>query len=319
MEKHLKIGVSACLLGEKVRFNGGHCHDRFLTQSLSPFAEFIPSCPEAAIGMGIPREAVRLERFKDGSTHLIAPKSKEDFTKDMEAYASVRAHQLEALDLDGYIFKKNSPSCGVFRVKTYVNDQPAERNNAGLFAKALMEKFPKLPVEEDGRLNDPMLRENFLERVFAFRRVKDLFKNGWTRREVVAFQGAEKMLLLAHSPLLSKELGQLVGQIKSYKREEFKQLYIQKFMQCLAIKPSKGKQANALMHMAGHLKQKLSANGRLELNKTIKDYQNGVIPFCVPIALLSHMIRRCNIIYLSSQSYLSPCPHELGLRNYIRG
>ncbi|MDV7340263.1 DUF523 and DUF1722 domain-containing protein [Terasakiella sp. A23] len=316
MDQKLNIGVSSCLLGEEVRFNGGHCRDRFLTDKMNTFASFTPTCPEMAINMGVPRESVRLERDETGRITMRAPKSRADYTNDMEAFSKDWIEKVDMLDLDGYVFKKNSPSCGVFRVKIYENNQPAERRGTGMFAKAVMDRLPELPVEEDGRLNDPLLRENFVERCFAFRRVKDLFQQGWTRKDVVAFHSREKLLLMAHSPKLYKELGRLVATIKTYDRDEFKIIYIKSFMECMNHKSSKGKHANALFHMAGYLKSKLTSVGRLELNKTIEDYRNGLVPLVVPMTLISHMIRRFDELYLAQQSYLTPHPDSLALRNH---
>lgn len=316
MTKKLKIGVSACLLGDEVRFNGGHCHMKFITETLGKYADLEKVCPEVAIGMSIPRESVRLERNDENHIRMIAPKSGRDFTEDMVRYSAEQAKKMQNLDLDGFVFKRNSPSCGVFRVKIYQNGQPAERNGSGLFAKALIEANPLLPVEEDGRLCDPLLRENFMERVYAFRRVKDLFNGVWRRKDIINFHSREKLLLMAHSPNHYREMGKLVGEISNYPSEVFSYFYIQMFMDCMNIKPTKGKHANALMHMAGYLKKQLGPQGRQELSTSIEKYRTGVVPLIVPVTLLSHMIRRFDATYLSQQTYLSPHPYDLALRNH---
>lgn len=316
MDKHLKIGVSSCLMGEEVRFNGGHCRNRFLTDKISEYAKFYPTCPEMAIGMGKPRESVRLEREDDGRIHMRSPKSREDFTDRMEQFSHDWSEILLNMDLDGYVFKKDSPSCGVFRVKIYENGQPAERRGTGLFAQKVIDTLPELPVEEEGRLNDPVLRENFIERCFAYRRVKELFQTGWSRNDVVEFHAREKLLLMAHSPGRYKALGRLVGDIKNQPRDEFKAAYIKIFMTCMNDKPTKGRHVNALMHMAGYLKSKLSAQGKAELSKAIDDYRAGFIPLIVPITLIGHMIRRFDEMYLAQQTYLAPHPQQLALRNH---
>lgn len=317
MEQLLKIGVSACLLGQEVRFNGGHCNHRFLTHYFSKYAVFEPVCPEVAIGMGIPRKSVRLERddATSDTVRMIEPKSGHDYTDDMVAYSAEKAAELH--DLDGFVFKKNSPSCGVFRVKIYQNDQPSERRGTGLFAQAIMERYPELPVEEEGRLSDPFLRENFVERVFAYRRVKDLFDRQWNRRDVIEFQSREKLLLMAHAPHKAKLLGQLVGRIKQYQRDDFAAAYIQAYMACMNTNPSKGRHTNAMMHMAGYLKSKLSQSGRAELASVISDYRQGYVPMTVPMALMQHMIRRLEEGYLANQTYLAPHPRDLALRNHV--
>ncbi|WP_135077747.1 DUF523 and DUF1722 domain-containing protein [Terasakiella sp. SH-1] len=316
MDKKLKIGVSSCLLGQEVRYNGGHCHNRFVTKSLGTYAEFVPTCPETAIGMGIPRETVRLERSAEGKVEMLAPKSGHDFTQDMRAFSKSWCEQLDQMDLDGFVFKKNSPSCGVFRVKIYQNGQPAQRRGRGLFAQEVMDRCPELPVEEDGRLADPMLREQFINRVFAFRRVKDVFKGDWKRKDIIAFHAREKMLLMAHHPQQAKVLGRLLGNVKSFERDDFKMVYIKEFMACVNHKASRGKQVNALMHMAGYLKKKQTAQGRAELNQLIAGYQRGQYPLSVPLTLMTHMVRRFEQSYLAQQSYLKPHPQELALRNY---
>lgn len=317
MNELLKIGVSACLLGQEVRFNGGHCNHRFLSNQFSKYATFEPVCPEVAIGMGIPRKSVRLERdnASNENIRMIEPTSGQDFTDSMVSYSQEKASQLK--DLDGFVFKKNSPSCGVFRVKIYQNDQPCERRGTGLFAHAVMENHPELPVEEEGRLSDPFLREIFVERVFAYRRVKDLFDRKWTRRDVIQFQAREKLLLMAHSPHKAKMLGQLVGHIKQHERDDFARAYIREYMDCMNTAPSKGRHTNALMHMAGYLKNKLSKSGRAELTAVISDYRNGYVPMMVPMALMQHMIRRLEEGYLADQTYLSPHPRDLALRNHV--
>ncbi|NVJ92659.1 MAG: DUF1722 domain-containing protein [Methylocystaceae bacterium] len=316
MDQKLKIGVSACLMGQEVRFNGGHCQNYFLRDTVSQYADFVPTCPETAIGMGIPREAVRLEYDENENVRMRAPKSDTDFTEAMTNHAKNWCDQLTALDLDGFVFKKNSPSCGVFRVKIYKNDHPAERRGTGLFAKAIMDKYPELPVEEDGRLSDPVLRENFMIRVFAFRRVKDLFAKGWSRKDIIEFHSREKILLMAHSPKIYKVLGRIVGNIANYSREKFQFVYIKTFMTGMNTKSSKGRHHNALSHMAGYLKDHLTAAGRQELNDTITSYRKGVVPLIVPVTLMGHMLRRFNETYLLQQTYLSPHPYEMALRNH---
>ncbi len=316
MNQKIKIGVSACLMGEEVRYNGGHCQNHFLKDTVSQYATFVSTCPEAAIGMGVPREAVRLEYDQDENTRMLAPKSGKDFTEKMEAYAKDWSCMVDELDLDGFVFKKNSPSCGVFRVKIYKNDHPAERRGTGLFAKAIMERYPELPVEEDGRLSDPVLRESFMVRVFAFKRVKSLFHKSWTRKDVIEFHSREKLLLLAHSPRSYRELGQLVGNIADYSREEFQITYLKTFMEAVNTRASKGRHQNALSHMAGYLTKRLTSEGRRELKETIDSFRNGIVPLIVPITLISHMLRRYDETYLLKQSYLSPHPHQMALRNH---
>lgn len=316
MQSKLKIGVSSCLLGAEVRFNGGHCRNHFINDQLSEYADFTSVCPETGIGMGIPRESVRLEFDQDRNISMRAPKSGQVYTDEMATFSKNWVEEASSLDLDGFILKKNSPSCGVFRVKIYANDQPSERRGTGMFAHELMKRFPELPVEEDGRLSDPLLRENFVERVFAYRRIKDLFSADWTNGEIIRFHSQEKLLLMAHSPKHYKQLGRLVADIKVTGRTEFKETYIKTFMAAMSEKPSRGRHTNALSHMAGYLKRKLTADGRKELYDTIKDYRAGTVPLIVPITLINHMLRRFNEKYLLDQTYLSPHPKQMALRNH---
>lgn len=316
-DQKLKIGISACLMGDEVRFNAGHCRYRFVTDTLSDYATFRKVCPETAIGLPVPRETMRLEKDADDIIHMVAPKSGLDHTTSMTNFAQDWTGSMHKLDLDGFIFKKDSPSCGVFRVKVYRNGQPAERRGTGLFADAVQKANPDLPVEEEGRLSDPVLRENFIERLFAYRRVKDLFAQDWARKDVVEFHSKEKLLLMAHSPEGYKELGRMVAAIADYEPDAFETTYTTAFMAAMNTKSSKGRHTNALMHMAGYLKKQLSPEGREELNGSIQDYYNGIVPLAVPVTLLRHMLRRFDENYLLQQSYLAPTPHELALRSHV--
>lgn len=315
-DKKLKLGVSACLLGEKVRFNAGHCKNHYITTSLDPFCTFVPTCPEAAIGLGTPREAVRLEQSENGYIEMVGTKSGNNHTDKITAFSQSWANYIRNLDLDGYILKKDSPSCGVFRVKIYKNHQVAERRGTGLFAKAIMEAHPHLPVEEDGRLNDPALREHFLERTFAYRRLKDLFAGNWSRHDLITFHAREKMLLMAHNPAATKKLGQLVAQIKNVEPAEFHKQYLDGYMAIVGNRASKGRHTNTLSHLSGYVKNQLSPSARKEIKDTIEEYRNGQLPLIVPITLLKHLIRRFDCTYLAEQSYLDPHPRQLMLRNY---
>ena len=214
----IKLGISACLLGEKVRYDGGHKRDAYITDILGAFVTFVPVCPEVELGLGTPRETLRLVRLAD-EVHLVAQKSGADHTKNMNAYARRKVEELARLDLSGYILKKDSPSCGMERVRVSdENDVPA-KTGRGLFATVLLEQMPHLPVEEEGRLQDPRLRENFVERVFACRRLRDFFTSPWKMGDLVRFHTAEKFLLLAHDAAAYEKLGRLVaGVIEDYRR-----------------------------------------------------------------------------------------------------
>jgi uncharacterized protein YbgA (DUF1722 family)/uncharacterized protein YbbK (DUF523 family) len=312
----IRVGISTCLLGENVRYDGGHKHDVFLTETVGRFVRFVPVCPEVEMGLGVPRKTLRLEQHGkgEGSVRLVEPDTATDRTDQMAAYAAKKLRALEALDLSGYVLKSKSPSCGMERVKLY-RGAMANKEGVGLFAKALLERFPHLPVEEDGRLHDPLLRENFFERVFAYRRLKSLSAGRFSVGRLVAFHAAEKLLLLAHDPEAYRSLGRLVANAK--KTEGALDRYRGAFLAAMAKKATRGRHANVLQHMAGYFKDTLGKDEKLELAQTIADYRAGLLPLIVPITLLRHLVRRHRVEYLASQSYLNPHPKELMLRNHV--
>jgi uncharacterized protein YbgA (DUF1722 family)/uncharacterized protein YbbK (DUF523 family) len=314
--EELRIGVSACLLGNQVRYDGGHQRDAFITGTLSTFVEFVPVCPEVEMGLGVPRETLRLE--KDGEeTRLVAPASGTDHTGRMATFARQRVEALEAEDLSGFILKKNSPSCGLFRVKRYAATGMPEKNGRGFFAAALKERFPLLPIEEDGRLNDPVLRESFIERAFAYRRLQRTFKPGWKRGELVAHHTREKLLLMAHAPEAYRKLGRLIGEMDRHDPEDLSREYIEGFMQALEEEATRQRHTNVLQHMLGFFKRDLDAETRRELANHVEDYRQGIVPLLVPLALMRHQVRALDVKWLARQSYLEPQPNELMLRTYV--
>jgi uncharacterized protein YbgA (DUF1722 family)/uncharacterized protein YbbK (DUF523 family) len=313
----IRIGISACILGQEVRFNGGHKLNGFIRDTLGAFVEFAPVCPEVDIGLGVPRETLRLVGVKGQMPSLAAPKSGSDHTKKMIAYARRKAAELNKLDLCGFIVQKGSPSCGMERVKVYpaaAGGMP-RKDGRGLFTQVLMERLPFLPVEEDGRLNDPLLRENFIERVFAYRRLKSLFSGRWTVGKLVEFHASEKLLLMAHSSY--RPLGQLVAKAKSLPRNEVKQSYQQLFLNALSRKTTVKKHVNVLQHVAGYFRDQLDNTSRNEVHELIEDYRRQLVPLIVPMTLMRHHIRALGLDYLAQQSYLSPHPRELMLRNHV--
>lgn len=312
----LRVGVSSCLLGEPVRFDGGHKRDRFVTDRLGRFVEWVPVCPELEAGLGVPRPSMRLVREGD-EIRLREHRTDRDHSARMRSFARKRVRALRALELCGYVLKKDSPSCGMTRVKIESPKGMPERKGRGLFAEALMEAFPLLPVEEEGRLNDPVLRENFAERLFAYHRLRELFRPRWGRRDVVAFHTAHKLELMAHSPQAYRELGRLVAQIKSLPRAEFRARYEEGFMRALEKRATPGRNTNVLQHMAGYVRDRLDAESRAELLATIEDYRGGLVSLPVPLTLLRSYARRFRVDYLLGQVYLDPHPKELVLRNHI--
>jgi uncharacterized protein YbgA (DUF1722 family)/uncharacterized protein YbbK (DUF523 family) len=313
----LRVGVSACLLGQEVRYDGGHKRDRWLTEVLGKWATFVPVCPEVEIGLGIPRPTIRLERGADGGVRLVEPRGGEDLTARMEAYAARRVAALRREDLDGYVLKKNSPSCGRERVRVHGPRGGARRDGTGLFAAALREGLPLLPVEEEGRLEDPRLRENFVERLFAMRRLRALFRPRWTVGDLVRFHTAEKLLLLAHGAGGYRALGRLVAGAKGAPRAEVEERYRGTYLATLARPATTRRHTNVLQHMAGHLRGVAGDDERAEVAEAIEEFRLGRVPLVVPLALLRHHVRRHGIAWLAGQHYLEPHPREMMLRNRV--
>jgi uncharacterized protein YbgA (DUF1722 family)/uncharacterized protein YbbK (DUF523 family) len=311
--------VSSCLLGNEVRFDGQHKRDAFLVEELGRFMELVPVCPEVEVGMGVPRETVRLER-QGRSLRMIAPASGTDWTERMTGWAEERVRRLAALDLSGYVLKKDSPSCGMERVRVYPGagkGGPPEKSGRGLFAAALMAELPLLPVEEEGRLHDARLREAFVERVFAYRRVTDFFAGAWTVGDLVALHRREKMLLLAHHEPGYRALGRLVAGARRASRAGVALAYRTTFMAAMARPATTRTHTNVLQHMAGHCKNLLDADDKQELHASITDFRRGLVPLVVPLTLLAHHARKHRLAYLLDQTYLAPHPKELMLRNHV--
>jgi uncharacterized protein YbgA (DUF1722 family)/uncharacterized protein YbbK (DUF523 family) len=312
-----RLGISACLLGDEVRFDGGHKRDPFLVEVLSPHVCWVRVCPEVEVGMGTPRETLRLERGDDRAIRMVTTRTGIDQTGAMSAWARKRLTELEREQLSGYVLKKDSPSCGMERVKVFDASGMPERTGRGIFAEALLKRFPNLPVEEEGRLSDPRLRENFIERVFAYQRLRRFFAGRWSIGGLVAFHTSHKMSLLSHSTARYQELGRLVASAAGMPRAELRGAYESRFMRTLALVADARRHTNVLMHMAGHLKKKLDGLSRQELAATIDEYRRGLVPLVVPITLLRHHARQHDTSYLLGQSYLEPHPRELMLRNRV--
>jgi uncharacterized protein YbgA (DUF1722 family)/uncharacterized protein YbbK (DUF523 family) len=315
----IRLGISSCLLGHQVRYDGQHKRDRFLVEEVGPFVEWVPVCPEVEVGMGVPRNTLRLVAASDGP-RLLVQATGEDVTQRMRRFAERRVRGLARLDLCGYVLKSKSPSCGMERLKVYAANLPgaaAKPEGVGLFAAELLAAYPSLPVEEEGRLCDPALRENFIERIFAYRRLRDLWRSRWTLGALVAFHAQNKMALLAHSPEGYRALGRLVAGAKALPRDELRARYEAGFMGTLAKVATRGRHANVMTHMLGHLKRLLEPGDRRELLDSIEDHRRGLVPLVVPVTLLRHHARRLEAAYLLQQSYLDPHPKELMLRNRI--
>jgi uncharacterized protein YbgA (DUF1722 family)/uncharacterized protein YbbK (DUF523 family) len=312
----IRVGISSCLLGEAVRYDGGHKRDGFLTDTFGRFVEWVPICPEMECGLGTPREAMRLVSTA-GRIRLRTVKTGVDLTAQMETYVRRKIPALASEELSGYVLKKNSPSCGLERVKIYDRHGVPARSGRGLFAAALVERFPHLPVEEEGRLSDPRLRENFVERVFAYWRLRGLFGGRWNVGALVRFHTAHKLILMAHSPDAYRQLGRLTAGARALSRKELAERYTEGFMSALAVMATRRRHTNVLQHMAGYFKNLLDGSSKAELLGAIEDYRRELVPLVVPITLLRHHVRVHHVEYLAGQLYLEPHPKELMLRNHV--
>ncbi|MBK9519910.1 MAG: DUF1722 domain-containing protein [Anaeromyxobacter sp.] len=310
-----RLGISACLLGRGVRYDGGHKQNDFCTDVLGPFVEWVALCPEVEVGMSIPRPSIRLTG-QAAAPRLVAERTGEDWTERMAAYAEAKVAQLAALDLSGYVTKKDSPSCGLARVRVYGprSGQPV-RDGTGAFVRVLQARLPLLPVEEEGRLNDPLLRESFIERIFGYARWKALVEGGLTRGGLVAFHTAHKLALLAHHPDGYRKLGSLVARAKGRPIGQVADEYGALFMASLGKPATRGRHLNVLQHMAGYFKE-LPKEERRELEGVVADFGRGHVPLVVPLTLFRSQVRRHAVTWLAGQTYLDPDPKELMLRNH---
>lgn len=315
MAASIKIGVSTCLLGKKVRFDGGHKHDRYITQTLGKYFDFVPVCPETECGLGIPREAMRLMGTVD-RPRLVTNKSGIDRTDQMLAWAAERLDALEKTNLCGFIFKKDSPSSGLHRVKVYNDKGQPVKSGRGLFAAAFTARFPRIPVEDEGRLHDPALRENFIERVFALKRWREALEKNHSMGNLVDFHTREKLLLMAHSPRHYRDMGRLVAEGKQILPDKLYDQYESMLMEALALKATAAKHTNVLMHILGYFKKSLSPSEKQEVLELINNFRSGHLPLIVPVTLLNHFVNKYRQAYLGGQTYLHPHPLDLQLRNH---
>lgn len=311
----LRLGISRCLLGDEVRFDGGHKRDQFLADVLGRHVEWVPVCPEMEAGLGTPREAMRLVG-NPRRPRLLTITSKLDHTEAMVTMSEGRLESLNTLDLSGFVFKKGSPSCGLERVRVYTEQGMPSHSGSGIFAHAFRERFPLIPAEEEGRLCDPSLRENFIERVFSYRRFQDLIRNGVTKQALIRFHTIHKYLLLAHSQQHYEAMGRLVGQAERYRLQDWTLKYGEQFMRALTLKATVRKHVNVLQHITGHFKDRLSSREKVELSGVIDDYYRGLTPLIVPLTLVKHYVQVFDVAYIRDQVYLNPHPKELMLRNH---
>jgi len=316
MNDRPKLGISTCLLGENVRYDGGHKLDRYLRDVVGKFVDWVPVCPEVECGMPTPREALRLVGDPE-NPRLVTSRTGIDKTEQMLTWAKMRLDQLEKENLCGYIFKSKSPSSGMQGVKVYDKNNVPSKKGVGMFARAFMERFPLMPVEDEGRLNDARLRENFIERIFVYKRWQNFVQNDGSRKGLVDFHTDHKLLIMAHSPKHLLELGKLVAQVKELDPKELHDRYLSTLMTALKLHATVKKNVNVLQHIMGYFKKQLSSDEKQELLEVIGNYHKGLIPLIVPITLVNHYVRKYNEPYLKRQYYLNPHPIELMLRNHV--
>jgi uncharacterized protein YbgA (DUF1722 family)/uncharacterized protein YbbK (DUF523 family) len=316
-EDKIKLGISSCLLGNKVRYDGQHQYDSWLVEELGPYVEYVPVCPEVECGLPVPREAMRLVGNPD-SPRLVTNKTGIDLTDKMLLFCQRKVEELANHQLCGFVFKSKSPSSGMERVKVYPEGGgTAEKKGRGLFANAFMQAFPLIPVEDEGRLHDPDLRENFIERIFIMQRWYELINNNPTAGDLLNFHTKHKYLLMAHSPVHYRSMGKLVADHKSYKLQDFLPIYFEQLMIATAKPATRAKQQNVLLHIMGYFKANLSAEEKAELLDIINKYKAAHYPLIVPITLLNHYVHKYSEPYLTEQYYLNPSPVELNLRNHV--
>ena len=316
MEKKFRIGISSCLLGNEVRWNSGHKLDKYLTRTLGQFVEYVPVCPEVEAGFGVPRESFRLGGDPE-TPRLMTFKSKTDHTERMLAWAKKRVKQLAKEDLCGFIFKSDSPSSGMIRVKVYNEKGMPHKVGIGIFARAFMAQFPLLPVEDDGRLNDPLIRENFILQIFTMKRWRDNLARKQSMGNLVDFHTRNKLLILSHSQKHYRLMGKLVAAGKKMPIKELYNQYQILLMEALKLKTTIRKNTNVLQHLMGYFKKELSGDEKQELLEIFEQYRSEYVPLVVPITLISHYVRKYDQPYLKQQTYLNPHPLELKLRNHV--
>lgn len=307
----IKVGISSCLLGNKVRFDGGHKQSKYCVDVLSQYFDFQTLCPEMAIGLGAPRKAIRLIRDED-RIRVVASDGSFDVTDKLQHYGEQTSPLLTPLS--GYIFCAKSPSCGMERVTVYQKDsKQGNREGVGVFAAKVMADHPLMPVEEDGRLNDPLLRENFITRVLAYHQWLCLVKNGITKAALIDFHARHKYLLMAHHPAQYRKLGPLLAG-NEQPLEQVSAQYIEGFMEILKKIPNRKGHTNTLQHLQGYFKRQLNSAERVDLAEQIDKYRQGLLPLMVPITLIKHFLTLYPDPYLQKQVYLNPHPEALKLR-----
>lgn len=316
LDRKIPVGISSCLLGEEVRYNGGHKRSRYCLEVLADCFTYQPFCPEVAIGLGVPREPIRLVAKGDAPPRALGTvDARIDVTDKLLEAGWVLGS--ERTELRGYILMKGSPSCGMERVKVYHPNGMPNTSGSGVFVRALREANPVMPIEEEARLNDPVLRDNFIARVFAYDDWKTNVDADPGYHNLIKFHSRQKYLLMAHRYQGYRELGRYLADARRFPLQEAMDHYIRNFMQDMARRATRKTHTNVLMHLLGYMKKSLDSACKQELLEGIEQYRLGQVPLVVPLALLKHYLKRYGSEYVCEQTYLNPYPHELGLRNYI--
>ena len=313
----MKIGISSCLLGYKVRYDGQHKLDRFLRDELGNFVDWVPVCPEVECGLPIPREAMRLVGDDPESPRLMTNKTFVDMTKKMEAFTVPKLNELDKENLRGFIFKSKSPTSGMHGVKIYTEAGMPSRRGSGIFAREFMKRFPNIPVEDEGRLHDAGIRENFIEKIYVYDRWRNYLEADRSVAGLMSFHAKHKYLMMAHSPALLKEAGKLVAATTKNNIDAGQKAYENILMRILGLNATVKKHVNVLQHIMGYFKNQLSPDEKKELMEVIDRYYRELVPLVVPLVLLQHYVRKHQEPYLSEQWYLHPHPDELKLRNHV--
>jgi uncharacterized protein YbgA (DUF1722 family)/uncharacterized protein YbbK (DUF523 family) len=313
MDKIL-VGISSCLLGNLVRYDGAHKYNSYIERTLGLYFEFKAFCPEVDAGLGTPRPAVQLREIGQHIRVVGVKDHTLDVTEPLKQVGERQRHWLEGLC--GYILKKDSPSCGMERVKVYINDIPA-RAGVGIFADFLQQQFPTLPIEEEGRLGDPALRENFIQRVFVRHRWQQLCQSPLTAHGLMRFHSRHKLIAMSHDQNRARELGRLIADVRTDNINDIAQRYITELMACLKIVATRGNHVNVLQHIQGYLKRSIDTDDKQELTDTIEIYRQGTVPLIVPLTLLRHHFRKQPDVFIDESFYMTPHPAELSLLNQI--
>jgi len=312
----IPLGISSCLIGERVRFDGGHKQNRYILDTLGEYFCYRSSSPEMAIGLSVPRQTIRLVDI-NGDTNAVGVKDS-DLNVTNALVESAHQQREWHQDIFGYIVKKGSPSCGMERVKVYKNGIPFPKpDSSGIYTQTLMQNFPNLPVEEEGRLGDPLLRENFIQRVFVFKRWRELFESGISWAQLTDFHARHKYIFYSHNQNLGRALGKELSQKITETAEAYAEIYLPKMMQILKITVKRSNHVNVLEHIRGYIKNELKKDDKKELSDCIENYRLGWLPLIVPITLLKHHFMKFPNTYIERSHYLEPHPHQLMLLNQL--